>query len=119
MPTHRFKWLDTGEVEDINIPVEALEAAQLGPDIFEIGGRKARRLWVAAPRAETEWARPIHSDALGVHPSQVNAFRQAAARAGVPTDFDSKARPILRSREHRRRYLRHRGVIDGDGGYGD
>lgn len=63
--------------------------------------------------------KPIVSDALGVHPHQVNEAREDAMKKGVPTDFTPTGEPILRSREHRKAYMRAYGFYDRDAGYGD
>lgn len=63
--------------------------------------------------------KPIVSDALAVHPRQVQEATEDAARKGVPTEFLSDGRPILRTRAHRKAYLRAYGFHDKHGGYGD
>lgn len=63
--------------------------------------------------------KPIHSDALGVHPKQIQKARESAIAKGVPTDFDDKGRPIFTSRLHRKQYCQAYGFFDRDGGYGD
>lgn len=63
--------------------------------------------------------KPVVSDALAVHPGQVAEATEDAKRKGVPTDFLPDGRPILRSRQHRRAYLKAYGFHDNDGGYGD
>lgn len=66
------------------------------------------------------WSQPILSDALAVHPDQIQEARDKAIRLEVPTDFTPDGRPILTSREHRRRYMqRVEGCHDKSGGYGD
>ena len=55
---------------------------------------------------------PIHSDAMGVHPKDVAAEAAFVRKAGVPTQFDGKGRPILESRAHRRKYMKALGVSD-------
>jgi hypothetical protein len=62
---------------------------------------------------------PIVSDALAVHPDQVEEATQDAIAKGVPTEFLPDGRPILTSRSHRRDYLRAYGFHDRNGGYGD
>jgi hypothetical protein len=62
---------------------------------------------------------PLHSDALGVHPSQIPAAQREAARHGVRLDFDGEGRAILESRGHRNRVMRATGHHDLDAGYGD
>lgn len=65
-----------------------------------------------------QW-KPVISDALAVHPRQVKEAEQSAAAKGIPTQFLPDGRPILTSRQHRKKYLRAYGFHDRDGGYGD
>lgn len=65
------------------------------------------------------YKRPIHSDALGVHVSQIPEAMAAAKKHGVTIDFDSKGRPIFENNAQRRKYCKIRGAIDMDGSYGD
>lgn len=61
---------------------------------------------------------PMHSDALGVWPSQVREAYEHSVKIGVPTRFDPRTgKCILESRSHRARYLKANGVHDKDGGY--
>lgn len=80
-----------------------------GTDVFStrsVGRRSTKAGW------------PLHSDALGVWPSQVQEAEAHACKIGVPTSFDPKTgKCILRDRTHRARYLRANGVKDNDGGY--
>ena len=62
---------------------------------------------------------PMLSDAMAVHPDQIQETREHAARHGVPTDFVPDGRPILLSRNHRKRYGELIGQYDRNGGYGD
>lgn len=65
------------------------------------------------------WSRPLKSVALAVHVDQIPEAMALAAQAGVPTEFTSDGRPILRDRNHKKRYCRAVGVYDRDAGYGD
>ena len=62
---------------------------------------------------------PIHSDAMGVHPSQIPAAQQALRAAGVHTDYDREGRPILTDASHRKRHAEALGFYDRNGGYRD
>lgn len=62
---------------------------------------------------------PLASEALGVHPKQINEAKKDAAEKGVQTDFTPDGRPLFRDRDHRNRYLSAYGYFDRDGGYGD
>ena len=63
--------------------------------------------------------KPIVSDALAVHPRQVEEATLDAAKKGCPTEFLPDGRPILTSRSHRKQYLKSYGFHDRRGGYGD
>lgn len=63
--------------------------------------------------------KPIISDALAVHPDQVQEAILDAETKGVPTDFLPDGRPILRTRQHRAAYLKAYGFFDRQAGYGD
>jgi hypothetical protein len=63
--------------------------------------------------------KPLVSDALAVHPRQVQEAIADAAKKGVPTEFQKDGRPILRSREHRKAYMKAYGFFDKAAGYGD
>ena len=66
----------------------------------------------------TGW--PILSDALAVHPEQIEEAKKDAAMRGIDVDFvPEDGRAVLRDRDHRRRMLRAYGFHDRDGGYGD
>lgn len=62
---------------------------------------------------------PLHSDALGVHPSQIPEAVKQARSLGVPTEFDSSGRAILRDRKHRKDLCQALGYFDRNAGYGD
>ena len=62
---------------------------------------------------------PIHSDAAGCHPSQIEEHRKFDRLHGCVTDYDNTGRPILTDRVHRKKYLKIHGLHDNDGGYSD
>ena len=85
-------------------------------------GRFARRDIAAEQRGGAHvfgdlW--PLHSDALGVAPSQRDDAIAEAARVGVPTDYDHEGRAVLRSPKHRKELAEALGYFDRNGGYGD
>jgi hypothetical protein len=86
------------------------EFDSLVPDALSGTGRSGASL--------QSW-QPILSDALAVHPDQVAEATLDAKRKGVPTEFMPDGRPILRTRQHRKEYLRAYGFHDNQGGYGD
>lgn len=58
---------------------------------------------------------PCYSAAMGVLPSQRDEFRKLDKAHGIETVFDEKGRVRLESREHRRRLMKARRVVDFDG----
>jgi len=63
---------------------------------------------------------PIHSDAAGVGPGQVDEAMAEAKKLGVPTEYDRKTGcAIFTDRKHRKKFCRAHGLHDNDGGFGD
>lgn len=60
-----------------------------------------------------------YSDALAVHPEQVEEARDDSRKRGVPTDFLPDGRAVITSRYHQKRYLKAYGFKNFDAGYGD
>lgn len=83
---------------------------------------------LAFPRVHTEaqhaeglmgWE-PLLSDAMAVHPKQVDEAEADAKKKGVPTEFEREfGRPIFTSRAHRKAYIAAYSIHDRNGGYGD
>ncbi len=65
------------------------------------------------------WSRPIVSDALQVHPRQVQAVRERNAKHGLDVEYRPDGKPVLRDRAQRRKLLRIEGKHDNQGGYSD
>lgn len=66
------------------------------------------------------WSRPLLSDALAVHPSQVAEANARNARRGCSVTYDPKdGRAVIPDRAERRKLLKIEGMHDRDGGYGD
>lgn len=66
------------------------------------------------------WHRPIQSDALAVHPSQITEAVERNRRHGLHIDYNPvDGRPILKDRDQRRRLMKIERVHDNSGGYGD
>lgn len=63
--------------------------------------------------------KPLHSEALAVHPDLIGEAVADAAKKGVPTEFDADGDPIFTCRSHRARYMNAYGFYDRDGGYSD
>ena len=72
-----------------------------------------------APGAQATWNKPILSDGLAVVPKRIKEAEAKCLKHGVPTDFTTDGRPVLRTRAHRKAYLKAYGYHDNDGGYGD
>jgi hypothetical protein len=67
----------------------------------------------------TAWNKPILSNAMACHPSQIPEMMERNRKAGVHVDYNSEGQPILRSRGDRRNLMRVEQVHDKQGGYGD
>lgn len=68
-------------------------------------------------RYSTEFNHP--SDALAVHPEQIQATSEYYSKNGIPTDFMADGRPIIKNRSHQKRLLKLHGYINRDGCFGD
>lgn len=62
---------------------------------------------------------PLISDAAGVHPRQIPEAKASLAAAGIRCEFTSTGAAIFESRGQRKAVLKHLGLHDKDGGYGD
>lgn len=62
---------------------------------------------------------PMTCEASAIHPDDRKKAMEAAAAAGVPTDYTESGEPVLTSRSHRRKFLEFRGFHDRDAGYSD
>ena len=67
----------------------------------------------------TAWKRPIYSDALGVHPAQIERAMALDRAHGVSSEYLADGRMVLRNREERRKVMGYLGLHDNNGGYGD
>ena len=63
--------------------------------------------------------KPLESEALGFHPSQLAEARALDEKRGVVTDYTPTGEPIFRSRQHRKEYMNAHGWYDRDAGYSD
>lgn len=64
-----------------------------------------------------EFNHPLES--LAVHPDNIAEAVEYDSKHGVPTDYDSWGRPIMKNRAHQKNYLKIHGVFNKDGSYGD
>jgi hypothetical protein len=122
MPTYCYRRQDTGEVVQAVMSVAEMERRQKrdGSIRLDDGAIAIRDLLAehGGPKASPA-AWPLHSEALAVHPTQIEEARAHSRSLGVPLEFDPIGCPIFVSRRHRRDYCRAIGVRDRDGGYGD
>lgn len=58
---------------------------------------------------------PHASWAMAVHPSQVKEYAEFDRKNGVPTEYNERGEPVLRSMKHRRKYMRLHGYVDYSG----
>ncbi len=69
--------------------------------------------------------KPLASDALAVHPAQIEEVMERNRRHGLYTEYDKEGRPVLKSRDERRRLMHveseamGKKIVDHNGGYGD
>lgn len=65
------------------------------------------------------WSQPIVSDALQVHPRQLEAVRERNAKHGLDIEYRPDGKPVLRDRKQRHDLLRVERMHDNNGGYAD
>lgn len=72
------------------------------------------------PMSSMAWSRPQESDALAVHPSQVDEANERNRRRGCSVTYRrDDGRAIVPDRGERKKLLKIEGMHDRDGGYGD
>lgn len=62
---------------------------------------------------------PMRSEALAVHPSQVEEANERNRRHGIATRYEPDGTAVIPTRGDRKRLLRLEGFVDRNGGYGD
>jgi hypothetical protein len=55
------------------------------------------------------WRKPIVSEALAVHPSQVQEVTEFCRARGDTTEFQPDGRPLITSTAHKRKHTKTRG----------
>ena len=66
------------------------------------------------------WSTGHRSDALSVHPSQVDEFNQEAKNRGFTAiEFEPDGTCVAHSRKQLKQYMEYRGFYNKDAGYGD
>lgn len=100
---------------------ERVYPASRYPKRIKVNGRVAtldiaaqHRHYRAAPGT---W--PLWSDAMGVHPSQIEEQREQDRKVGVSAEYDGMGRVKFISQAHRKSYCEAHGYFDQDAGYGD
>lgn len=95
---------------------------------YKINGREvSQEEWDKVPikgfgstSVSTAYSRGLRSRAAGIHSSQVAEFREHLKREGITgVSYDNNGDVIFTSRAGRKKFLKHRGMQDNDGGYGD
>lgn len=74
-------------------------------------GARAESPEYSGKHAGMDWDRPVHSNALGVNPNQI----EEAKRAFPHHEYDPEGRMILRNAQQKRRAMRDLGFMDKDG----
>ena len=95
-------WIDGKQVTK-----EEFDAAL--PDVEDCGGDGSGLIG---------W-KPIASRALAVHPKQVEQANARAKRHGIGVEYRPDGKPVLTTRESRKKLNKLEGFHDNDGGYGD
>ncbi len=67
----------------------------------------------------TAWSNGLESDALAVHPKQIEAVMARNKKHGLNVEYLPDGRPKLTDRGQRRDLMRLEGFHDNQGGYGD
>lgn len=83
------------------------------PKTVRVGRKIARRSFAAERKGvppTSGW--PMECCASGVHASQAGELRKHFAQAGVPTEVTPQGDPVYRDKDHRRKALKCRGLVD-------
>lgn len=140
MPTYVYQCIDNGEIVEVSMSSadKSRRENEQGDIVLgtadglmreEVTAKRKINLEQNRPQTCKAWpAEGLHSDALGVHPSQSDIAYDHSVRMGVPTDFDRETGcAVFRSRQHRKRYVEElnrelppeKQTHDLDGGYSD
>ena len=118
MPTYTFTSSDGTRIERFMLIAEYERRVKDGI-LIENGVRYERDLVADLPGGQGCNTWPMKSVAAGVHPSQIDEYTAAGRAAGVDVQFTPDGDAVFHDRAHRRQCLKHWGMIDKDGGYGD
>lgn len=101
-------------------PVSVVAYFLEGREVTEEEYRKVYPLDPGVPMISAGWSRPMLSDALAVHPSQVQEATARNAKRGCSVTYRTDdGRAIVPDRGERKKLLKIEGFHDRDGGYGD
>ena len=112
MPIYCYKREDNGEIEERNQAVGEA-TAEITCDDGTKASRDYSAEWGSRKATLVTWPRTCWVS--GVHPSQANELREHLRKSGVPTEVTKDGDPVYTSREHRRRALKARGMVDRGG----
>lgn len=91
-----------------------------GKEVSEEDYRAAFPLSCGVPMGTNAWNRPLLSDGLAVHPSQIDEANERNRRRGCSVTYDrTDGRAIIPDRGQRKKLLSIMKMHDRDGGYGD
>lgn len=97
-----------------------LDGVQVSKEEFDLAVPNAPPAQEGDGMGNRPWAKPILSDALAVHPEQIEEVMERNRERGLEVEYEKEyGRPILKDRDQRRRLMEIEGVHDRDGGYGD
>ncbi len=97
-----------------------LDGKEVTKEEFDLAVPDAPKAQEGAAPGNRPWTRPILSDALAVHPDQVDEVMARNREHGLEIEYEREfGRPILKDRDQRRRLMKIEGVHDRNGGYGD
>ena len=65
---------------------------------------------IGVPLGGQPYVTPILSDAMAVHPSQIEASMERDRKAGVPTEYTQDGRPIITSHHHQKALAKSLGL---------
>ena len=119
---YAYRLVEIGKVVLVRMSIAEMERRQDAHGYIVLDdGRAARRDYMAESTVGTPalagW--PKASEALAVHPDQIEEARRDARFKGVPTEFDGVGRPVFENASHQSRYVRAYGYFNKDGGYRD
>lgn len=121
MPVYCYRTTD-GKLHEVVMTVsEMLRRSGKDLSIKLPDGRRAERSIADEHRGfrNTPGNWPLACEAMAIHPDQIPEAVESCRAMGIPTDYTPTGEPILRDRNHRKKYARAIGLIDRDGGYGD